>query len=137
MKIGILSRGARLYSTRRLREAALAAGHKVSVLDTLKFGLYLSQGEPDLTYRGKPLSHYDAVIPRIGTSITFYGTSVVRQFEQMGTFCLNTADSIMASRDKLSSMQALSRHDVGIAQTAFVRNHPAGDSGNGRCAGRH
>ncbi len=122
MKIGILSRGPRLYSTRRLREAAQAAGHKVTVLDTLKFGLYLSQGEPDLTYRGKRLSYYDAVIPRIGTSITFYGTSVVRQFEQMGTFCLNTADSIMASRDKLSSMQALSRHDVGIAQTAFVRN---------------
>ncbi len=122
MKIGILSRGSRLYSTRRLREAAIQRGHKVNVLDTLRFGLYLRQGEPDVTYKGKTLSHYDAVIPRIGTSITFYGTSVVRQFEQMGTFCLNTAESIMASRDKLSSMQALSRHDVGIAETAFVRN---------------
>ncbi|NBB79482.1 MAG: RimK family alpha-L-glutamate ligase [Verrucomicrobia bacterium] len=122
MKIGILSRGSKLYSTRRLREAALKGGHKVRVFDTLKFGLYLREGEPDVTYGGKPIAHYDAVIPRIGTSITFFGTSVVRQFEQMGTFCLNTADSIIASRDKLSSMQALSRHDVGIAETAFVRN---------------
>jgi len=122
MKIGILSRGPKLYSTKRLREAALARGHKVRVFDTLKFGLYLQKGEPDVTYHGKPISHYDAIIPRIGTSITFFGTAVVRQFEQMGTFCLNTADSILASRDKLSSMQALSRHDVGIAETAFVRN---------------
>jgi ribosomal protein S6--L-glutamate ligase len=122
MKIGILSRGPKLYSTRRLREAALARGHKVRVFDTLRFGLYLQKGEPDVTYNGKPISHYDALIPRIGTSITFYGTAVVRQFEQMGTFCLNTADSILASRDKLSSMQALSRHEVGIAETAFVRN---------------
>lgn len=122
MKIGILSRGPKLYSTRRLREAALARGHKVRVFDTLKFGLYLQQGEPDVTYNGKPISHYDAIIPRVGTSITFYGTAVVRQFEQMGTYCLNTADSILASRDKLSSMQALSRHDIGIAETAFVRN---------------
>lgn len=122
MKIGILSRGPKLYSTRRLREAALARGHKVRIFDTLRFGLYLQQGEPDVTYNGKPISDYDAMIPRIGTSITFSGTSVVRQFEQMGTFCLNTADSILLSRDKLSSMQALCRHDVGIAETAFVRN---------------
>jgi ribosomal protein S6--L-glutamate ligase len=122
MNIGILSRGPKLYSTKRLREAALARGHKVRVFDTLKFGLYLRQGEPDVTYAGKPISHYDAIIPRIGNSVTFYGTAVVRQFEQMGTFCLNTADSILASRDKLSSMQALSRHDIGIAETAFVRN---------------
>ena len=122
MKLAILSRGPRLYSTRRLREAAQERGHTVKILDTLRFGIYLRKGEPYLTYRGKPISHYDAVLPRIGTSITFYGTSVVRQFEQMGTFCLNTADSIMASRDKLSSMQALSRHEVGIAETAFVRD---------------
>lgn len=122
MKLAILSRGPKLYSTRRLREAAIDRGHKVRVFDTLKFGLYLSQGEPDLTYRGKHLSDYDAIIPRIGNSVTFFGTAVVRQFEQMGVFCLNTADSILASRDKLSSMQALSRHDIGIAETAFVRN---------------
>ena len=122
LKIAILSRGPRLYSTRRLKEAAVDRGHKVRVLDTLKFGLYLSQGEPDLTFRGKSISNFDAIIPRIGTSITFFGTAVVRQFEQMGVFCLNTADSILASRDKLSSMQALSRHDIGIAETGFVRN---------------
>jgi ribosomal protein S6--L-glutamate ligase len=122
MKLAILSRGPKLYSTRRLREAAIERGHKVKVFDTLKFGLYLRQGEPDLTYRGKHISDYDAIIPRIGNSVTFFGSSVVRQFEQMGVFCLNTAESILASRDKLSSMQALSRHDIGIAETAFVRN---------------
>lgn len=121
LKIAILSRGPRLYSTRRLREAALARGHTVKVLDTLRFGLFIESGTPDLTFRGKPVSHYDAVIPRIGNSITFFGTAVVRQFEQMGVYCLNTADAVMASRDKLASMQALSRHDVGIAETAFVR----------------
>ncbi|PXA03588.1 30S ribosomal protein S6--L-glutamate ligase [Coraliomargarita sinensis] len=122
MKLAILSRGPKLYSTRRLREAAIQRGHKVKVFDTLKFGLYLRQGEPDLTYRGKHISDYDAIVPRIGNSVTFFGSAVVRQFEQMGVYCLNTADSILASRDKLSSMQALSRHDIGIAETAFVRN---------------
>ena len=104
LKIAILSRGARLYSTRRLKEAALARGHKVRVLDTMQFGIYLESGQPDLTFRGKPINRYDAIIPRIGNSITFFGTAVVRQFEQMGTYCLNTADAIMASRDKLASM---------------------------------
>ncbi|MCH6258943.1 30S ribosomal protein S6--L-glutamate ligase [Puniceicoccaceae bacterium K14] len=122
LKIAILSRGPRLYSTRRLKEAAIARGHKVKVLDTLQFGIYLESGQPDLTFRGKPLSHYDAIIPRIGNSITFFGTAVVRQFEQMGAYCLNNADSIMASRDKLASMQELSTHNIGIAETAFVRN---------------
>jgi len=88
----------------------------------MKFGIYLEPQQPDLTFSGKPLSHYDAVIPRIGTSVTFFGSAVVRQFEQMGTYCLNTADAILASRDKLASMQELSSHDIGIAETAFVRN---------------
>lgn len=122
LKIAILSRGPRLYSTSRIKEAAIARGHKVKVLDTTKFGLYLESGQPDLTYRGKPLSHYDAVIPRIGNSITFFGSAVVRQFEQVGTYCLNNAEAILASRDKLASMQELSTHDIGIAETAFVRN---------------
>ena len=122
LRIGILSRGPRLYSTRRIREAAIARGHSVQVLDTLRFGIYLKQGEPDLTYRGRGIGHYDAIVPRIGNSVTFFGTSVVRQFEQMGSYCLNTASSIMASRDKLASIQALSRHDIGIAQSAFVRS---------------
>lgn len=122
LKIGIISRGPKLYSTARLREAALMRGHKVKVLDTLAFGIYLESGQPDLTYRGKPVQHYDAVIPRVGNSVTFFGSAVVRQFGKMGVFCLNTADAIMASRDKLASLQALSRHDIGIAETAFVRS---------------
>jgi len=115
LKIAILSRGPRLYSTSRIKEAALARGHKVRVLDTSEFGLYLESGQPDLTYRGKPISHYDAVIPRIGNSITFFGSAVVRQFEQVGSYCLNNAEAILASRDKLASMQELSTHDIGIA----------------------
>ena len=122
LRIGILSRGPRLYSTRRIKEAAIARGHSVQILDTLRFGIYMKQGEPDLTYRGRGLGHFDAIVPRIGNSVTFFGTSVVRQFEQMGAYCLNTASSITASRDKLASIQALSRHDIGIAQTAFVRS---------------
>ncbi|WP_269525803.1 30S ribosomal protein S6--L-glutamate ligase [Coraliomargarita parva] len=120
LKIGILSRNPRCYSTRRLREAALANGHQVKVLDTLKFGIFVEPKSPHLTFRGKNLSEYDAIIPRIGTSVTFYGTAVVRQFEQMGVFCLNSSAAIGISRDKLRSMQVLSRHDIGIAQTAFV-----------------
>ncbi len=122
LNIAILSRGPRLYSTTRLKEAALARGHQVKVLNTLKFGIYLEQGEPDLTYSGRRVPHFDAVIPRIGNSITFFGTAVVRQFEQMGSYCVNTASGIMSSRDKLAALQALSRHELGIAQTAFVRS---------------
>ncbi len=122
LKIAILSRGPRLYSTKRLKEAVEARGHKATILNPLKFGMYVESGSPDLTYNGKNLSEYDAVIPRIGTSITFYGAAVVRQFEQMGVFCVNTADAITASRDKLYSMQAFSRHKLGIASTAFVKN---------------
>jgi ribosomal protein S6--L-glutamate ligase len=120
LKIGILSRSPGCYSTRRLKEAAEELGHEVKVLDTMKFGIHVEPKSPLLTFRGKELSEYDAIIPRIGTSITFYGTAVVRQFEQMGVFCLNTSNSIGVSRDKLRSMQVLSRHDIGIAQTAFV-----------------
>ncbi len=122
MKIAILSRGRKLYSTRRLREAAEQRGHTPRVLDTLKFGIDNEQGEPDLTYRGKPLSSYDAVIPRIGASITLYGTAVVRQFEQMGVFCVNPSHAISVSRDKLRALQVLSRHQLGIPKTLFVRH---------------
>lgn len=122
MKVAILSRNPKSYSSRRLREACLRRGHKVSILDTIKFAIYVEQENPSLTYRGKELTHYDAVIPRIGASITHYGTAVVRQFEQMGTFTLNSSHAISVSRDKLRSMQALSRHDIGMPQTAFVRD---------------
>jgi ribosomal protein S6--L-glutamate ligase len=121
MKIAILSRGARLYSTRRLREAALQREHKVRVLDTLNFALEVQAREPELFYLNRAIQHFDAVIPRIGASITAFGCAVVRQFEQMGVFTLNTSHSISVSRDKLRSLQVLSRHDVGLPATAFVR----------------
>jgi ribosomal protein S6--L-glutamate ligase len=121
MKLAILSRAGRSYSTRRLKEAALARGHKVKVLDTLKFSIEVESGAPDLLYRGKPLSHYDAVIPRIGASITYFGTAVVRQFEQLDVYTPSSANGIANSRDKLRALQILSRHDVGLPHTAFVR----------------
>lgn len=122
MKLGILSRSPLCYSTARLKEAADQRGHQARVLDTLRFGIDLEAGEPDLFYRGKHLSDYDAVLPRIGASITYFGTAVVRQFEQMDIFCANSAAGISNSRDKLRSLQILSRHQIGIPQTTFVRH---------------
>lgn len=122
MKLAILSRNLKCYSTRRLREAAEQRGHRVKVLNTLKFAIDLEQGNPDLYFRQKQLSTYDAVLPRIGASITYFGTAVVRQFEQMDVFCANTSVSIARSRDKLRSLQILSRHHIGIPKTTFVRD---------------
>lgn len=122
MKLAILSRGPNSYSTRRLKEAAVQRGHNVKVLDTLKFSIDLQRGHPDLYFRQKPLSEYDAVLPRIGASITYYGTAVVRQFQQMDVFCANTAHGITNSRDKLRSLQILSRHHIGIPRTTYVRD---------------
>ena len=122
MKLAILSRSLKCYSTRRLREAAEQRGHNVKVLNTLKFAIDLRPGEPDLYFRQKHLSHYDAVLPRIGASISNYGTAVVRQFEQMDVFCANSSAGISNSRDKLRSLQILSRHQIGIPQTTFVHD---------------
>jgi ribosomal protein S6--L-glutamate ligase len=122
MKLGILSCGPNSYSTRRLKEAALQRGHEVNVLNTLKFAIDLQKGIPDLYYRQNELSDYDAVLPRIGASITYFGTAVVRQFQEMGVFCANTAHGIANSRDKLRSLQILSRHQIGIPRTTFVRD---------------
>lgn len=122
MLVAILSREPKSYSTRRLVEAGAQLGHKVRVFDTLRFSLELAQHAPGLFYKGKPLPHVDAVLPRIGASITYFGTAVVRQFEQMGTFCTNSALSITNSRDKLKSLQVLSKHDIGIPPTTFVRD---------------
>jgi len=122
MKLGILSCSPNSYSTRRLREAAVQRHHKVKVLDTLKFAIDLEQGEPDLYYRQKRLTDYDAVLPRVGASISYFGTAVVRQFEQMDVFCGNTSAGISNSRDKLRSLQILSRHHIGIPKTTFVRD---------------
>jgi ribosomal protein S6--L-glutamate ligase len=122
MKLAILSRSPKCYSTRRLREAARQRGHEVKVLNTLKFAIDLEQENPDLYYRLNSLSHYDAVLPRIGASITYFGTAVVRQFEQMDVFCANSSAGISNSRDKLRSLQILSRHRIGIPPTTMVRD---------------
>lgn len=122
MKLAILSCAPRAYSTRRLKEAALQRGHEADVLNTLKFAIDLDRGSPDLFYRQEHLDNYDAVLPRIGASITYYGTAVVRQFQEMDVFCANTAHGISNSRDKLRSLQILSRHSVGLPRTTFVRD---------------
>ncbi len=122
MKLAILSRSLRAYSTRRLKEAAEQRDIQAKVLDTLKFAIDLKAGAPDLFFRQKQLSDYDAVLPRIGASITYYGTAVVRQFQEMDVFCANTAHGIVNSRDKLRSLQILSRHGIGIPETTFVRD---------------
>ena len=122
MKLAILSCSPGCYSTRRLREAAVQRGYKVKVLNTLKFAIDLEEGAPDLYFRQKRRSHYDAVLPRIGASITYFGTAVVRQFEQMDVWCANSSAGISNSRDKLRSLQILSRHHIGIPETTFVRD---------------
>ena len=122
MKLAILSCAPRAYSTRRLKEAAVQRGHEADVLNTLKFAIDLDRGSPDIYYRQQHLEHYDAVLPRIGASITYYGTAVVRQFQEMDVFCANTAHGIINSRDKLRSLQILSRHGIGLPRTTFVRD---------------
>jgi ribosomal protein S6--L-glutamate ligase len=117
MKLAILSRAPRSYSTQRLKTAALERGHKVKVLDTLRFAIDLSGDEPDLMYRGRQLAHYDAVLPRIGASITYFGLSVVRQMEQMDIYTPNTSAGIANSRDKLRATQILSRHSIDMPAT--------------------
>ncbi len=122
MKLAILSRAPRSYSTQRLRSAAIDRGHDVKVLNTLRFSIDLSGDEPDLQFRGKQLSHYDAILPRIGNSVTYFGTAVVRQFEQMDVYTPNTANGISNSRDKLRAIQILSRHNIGMPATTFARS---------------
>ena len=121
MRLAILSRNASLYSTRALVEAGQARGHDVQVLDTLQFDIRVSKRNPQLFYRGQPVSAFDAVIPRIGASITFFGLAVVRQFEMMGVYCLNESQAIARSRDKLRCLQVLSRHDIGVPPTVYTR----------------
>lgn len=122
MKLAILSKAPRSYSTKRLRQAAVERGHKVKVLDTTKFSIDVSAGFPELYFRSKLLSSYDAILPRIGASITYFGTAVVRQFEQMSVYTPNSANGIMNSRDKLRALQILSRHELGMPNTTFVRD---------------
>src|SRR5919205_3347584 len=121
MRIVILSRQASLYSTRALAEAARRRGHEVRVLDTLQFDIRVSKRNPELFYQGEAVAPVDAVIPRIGASITFFGLAVVRQFEMMGVYCVNESQAIARSRDKLRCLQVLSRHDIGVPPTVYTR----------------
>ncbi|OMH26263.1 30S ribosomal protein S6--L-glutamate ligase [Motiliproteus sp. MSK22-1] len=120
MKIAILSRNPSLYSTRRLVEAAKEAGHEVRVIDILRCYMNINSDDPGIHYKGENLAGFDAVIPRIGASVTFYGTAVLRQFEMMGVYPLNESVAISRSRDKLRSMQLLSRKKVGMPITGFA-----------------
>ncbi|WP_221798997.1 30S ribosomal protein S6--L-glutamate ligase [Oceanobacter mangrovi] len=122
MKIAILSRNPRLYSTRRLVEAGEARGHEMVVLDTLHCYMNINSREPSMHYQGNALHGFDAVIPRIGASITFYGTAVLRQFEMLGVYPLNESVAISRSRDKLRSMQLLSRKGIGMPITGFAHS---------------
>src|SRR6476660_8801718 len=121
MRLVILSRQPNLYSTRVLTEAAQQRGHEARILDTLQFDIRISKKRPELFYAGEPIGPIDAVIPRIGASITFYGLAVVRQFEMMGVYCLNESQAIARSRDKLRCLQVLSRHDIGVPPTVFTQ----------------
>ena len=120
MKIAILSRDASLYSTRRLVEACIVRGHQVEVIDHLKCDIVIEQENPRLQYVDHYLDKFDAIIPRIGASVTFYGTAVVRQFEMMGVFTTVTSQGLADSRDKLRSLQLLTKSGIGLPKTVFT-----------------
>ncbi len=120
MRIAVLSRAPNLYSTKRLVESGVARGHEVDVINTTQCYMDITKSRPVVRYEGAELPHYDAIIPRIGASVTFYGTAVVRQFEMMGTFSVNESVAISRSRDKLRSLQLLSRKGIGLPRTGFA-----------------
>lgn len=122
MKIAILSRNRELYSTRRLLEAAEERGHEVRAVDTLLCYMNITAHKPAVFYKGEALTDYQAIIPRIGASITFYGTAVVRQFEMMGVYSLNESVAISRSRDKLRAYQLLARKGIGMPVTGFAHS---------------
>lgn len=122
MKIAILSRRRDLYSTKRLVEAANIRGHKADVIDTLRCYMNITSTEPTIHYKGKELKPYDAVIARVGASVTFYGAAVVRQLEMMGVFCVNDSIAITRARDKLRSLQLLSKKGIGLPITGFAHS---------------
>ena len=120
MKIAILSQDSALYSTKRLKEAGEARGHQVRVINYLRCYMNITSHKPSVIYQGQPLENFDAIIPRIGASRTFYGTAVVRQFEVMGVFSTNESQAISRSRDKLRCLQILARAGVGLPVTGFA-----------------
>lgn len=122
MKIAILSRRPNLYSTSRLVEEAKKRGHDVHVIDTLRCYMNITTHKPSIHYRGNMLLDFDAVIPRIGASVTFYGTAVLRQFETIGVFTVNESIAITRARDKLRSIQLLTRKDIGLPRTGVAHS---------------
>ncbi|WP_106791031.1 30S ribosomal protein S6--L-glutamate ligase [Aquimarina sp. Aq78] len=120
MNIKILSRSANLYSTNVLVQAAVKRKHNVQVIDPLNCDIIIEKQKPEIYYRGKKLDHVDAVIPRIGASVTFYGTAVVRQFELMNVFTTLKSQALLQSRDKLRSLQILSKAGLGLPKTVFT-----------------
>ena len=120
MKILILSRNKNLYSTRRIFNAGINRGHEVRVVDYLRCYMNITSRKPTVYYGGESLEKADAVIPRIGASQTFYGTAVVRQFETMGSYCVNSSEAITASRDKLKSLQILAQDGINMPVTGFA-----------------
>lgn len=122
MKIAMLARNAELYTHRRLKEAAEARGHQLDIINTLRCYMNIASRRPEVYYNGEKLEGYDAVIPRIGASVTFYGMAVLRQFEMQGVFPLNESVGIGRSRDKLRSMQLLARDGIGLPVTTFAHD---------------
>jgi ribosomal protein S6--L-glutamate ligase len=122
MKIAMLARNAELYSHKRLKEAAAARGHELNIINTLQCYMNIASRRPEIYYNSEKLPVYDAVIPRIGASITFYGLAVLRQFEMMGVYPLNESVAIGRSRDKLRSMQILAREGIGLPVTTFAHD---------------
>lgn len=122
MKIAMLAQNHTLYSHRRLKEAAEERGHQLDMIKTLRCYMNIASRRPDIYYNGEKLPKYDAVIPRIGASVTFYGTAVLRQFEMQGVYPLNESVGIGRSRDKLRSMQLLARDGIGLPVTTFAHD---------------
>jgi ribosomal protein S6--L-glutamate ligase len=122
MKIAMLARNANLYSHKRLKEAAEERGHQLDIINTLRCYMNIASRRPEVYYNGEKLEGYDAVIPRIGASITFYGMAVLRQFEMQGVYPLNESVAIGRSRDKLRSMQLLARDGIGLPVTTFAHD---------------
>jgi len=127
MRIALMARNANLYSHQRLIEAAEDRGHEIEVIDTMRVYIHIASHRPEMYYRGEKLNGFDAVIPRIGASVTFFGTAVLRQFEMMGVYPLNESVAISRSRDKLRSHQLLARRGIGLPVTVFAHSTSRAD----------
>ncbi len=127
MKLALMCRNAELYSHKRIVEAAEARGHEIEVIDHLRCYINITSLRPTVRYRGEELTYFDAVIPRIGASVTFYGTAVLRQLEMMGVYPVNESVAISRSRDKLRSLQLLARKGIGLPVTVFAHRTSRAD----------